>query len=81
MGFEAYLDQVNPASGSGSTLAGTPVVDVMIPGAAPTNTLMYVLIGAGVLVVVLLIIVLTVLWRRRSKRHEEPQPEPAAAAP
>ena len=65
MAFEAYLDQVNSASGSGSTLADTHVANVMVPGAAPTNTMTYVLIGVGVLVVVLLVIVLSLLWRRR----------------
>ena len=80
MAFEAYLDQVNSASGSGTTLAETHVTKIMVPGVAPTNTMMYVLIGMGVLVVVLLVIVLGLLWRRRKKHREEPAPEPAAAA-
>jgi hypothetical protein len=80
MAFEAYLDQVNSASGSATTLADTHVTNVMVPGVAPTNTMMYVLIGVGVLVVVLLAIASGLLWRRRKKHRAEPAPEPAAAA-
>jgi len=77
LAFEGYLDQVNSASGSGTTLAETTASRVRVPSAAPSNMLMYVAIGAGALVIVLA--VLGVLLRGRRKGHPE-QPPPADAA-
>jgi hypothetical protein len=51
LSFEAYLDEINSASGSGATLADTYASDVRVPRVAstPTNYLWPVAIGAGVL--------------------------------
>jgi Phosphate-induced protein 1 conserved region len=78
MAFAAYIDQFNTASGSRSTVAATSPASVSVPGSAPTNTMRYVLIGAGVLVI-LLAILLIVLWRRRRRHHRGPTA--AATAP
>ena len=75
--FRAYLDQVNTASGSRSTLAATSAGNVNVPTAAPTNMMWYVLIGVAVLVLVLAV-AMVILWRRH-KRHGEEPPTPAAA--
>jgi Invasin, domain 3 len=74
--FKAYLDQVNSASGSRSTLAATSAANVSVPTAAPNNTMWYAGIGAAVIVAVVLAIVLLLLWRRHRRRRQEP---PAAA--
>ena len=75
--FKAYLDQVNTASGSRSSLAVTSAGMVDVPTAAPSNMMWYVLIGVAVLVLVLVVAVV-ILWRRR-KRHGEEPPTAAAA--
>jgi hypothetical protein len=69
---QAFLQQVDVASGSTSTLASTYRGQVDVPTSAPSNTMTYVLIGAAALVVVLLAIVLAVLWRRRRRRRGGP---------
>jgi LPXTG-motif cell wall-anchored protein len=73
--FTAYLDEVNNASGSRSTLAVTHAANVSVPTAAPNNTMWYVLIGVVVLLA-LLVVTLTLLWRRH-KRHGGEPPAPA----
>jgi hypothetical protein len=75
--FKAYLDQVNTASGSRSTLAATSAGNVNVPTAAPTNMMWYIVIGVAVLVLVLAVVVV-ILWRRH-KRHGEEPPTAAAA--
>jgi hypothetical protein len=69
--FKAYLDRVNAASGSTSTMASSSSTNVNVPAVAPTNMMWYVLIGAAVVVVVVLAVVLAVLWRRRRKKRAE----------
>jgi hypothetical protein len=51
LSFEAYLDQINSASGSGAALADTYYSDVRVPRVASTSSdiLLFVAIGAGVL--------------------------------
>jgi hypothetical protein len=71
MAFAAYIDLFNTASGSRSTVAATSPASITVPGAAPTNTMRYVLIGAGVLVI-LLAVLLIFLWRRRRRHRREP---------
>ena len=73
LAFEAYLDQVNSADGSGTTLADTYATDVKVPTAASSNTLTYVLITIGALVVVLAIVGL-VVWTRRKRQPQGPRP-------
>jgi hypothetical protein len=70
MAFAAYIDQFNTASGSRSTVAATTPASISVPGTAPTDTMRYVLIGAGVIVILLAIAVI-VLWRRRRHRSQE----------
>ncbi len=69
--FTAYLDEVNNASGSRSTLAVTQAANVSVPTAAPNNTMWYVVIGVAALLV-LLVVTLTVLWRRHKRHGGEP---------
>lgn len=66
--LKTYLQQVNVASGSTSTLANTYGGEVRVPTTAPNNTLLYI-VGAAAVAVVLLAILLAVLWRRRGKRR------------
>jgi hypothetical protein len=73
LAFEAYLNQVNSADGSGTTLADTYATDIKVPTAASSNTLTYVLIAIGVLVVVLAIVG-TVVWSRRKRQPQSPTP-------
>ncbi len=71
--FEGFLDQINVASGSASTLAGTHATEVDVASTVQTNTVLYFAIGAGVIVIVL--ITGAALIRRRHKGH--PQGPPA----
>ncbi len=68
--FKAYLDQVNAASGSTTTMASSYATNVNVPAVAPTNIMWYVLIGAAVVVVIALAVFLAVLWRRRRRRKK-----------
>ena len=52
MAFEAYLDQINTASGSGDTLADSYASDIKVSGGSGSSTGWYVLIGIGAFVVV-----------------------------
>jgi LPXTG-motif cell wall-anchored protein len=63
--FEAYLDQVNTASGSTATLADTYATDIKVTSPPQSNTLQIVLIAIGAVVVVLAVIGVLLLWRRR----------------
>ena len=74
--FEGYLDQINPASGSGDTLADTYGTDIRVPTAASqSDTLRNVLIGIGAAAVVALVI----LWRRRQSHPQGPTAGPATS--
>jgi len=69
--FESYLDQINSASGSGSTIADTYEYQVKVPTAtsSSTNTLWYILIGVGAAA---LAIVAVFFWRRTKSRPQTP---------
>jgi hypothetical protein len=70
--FEGFLDQVNVASGSSSTLADTHATEVDVASTVQTNTLLYIAIGAGVIVVVL--VTGGAVIRRRRKGHHPGRP-------
>jgi hypothetical protein len=75
--FVAYIDQVNPASGSTSTLTETPTTDIYVATAPASNTMWYV--GAAIVVAALVVAVIAaVVWRRRKGRRSPP---PTAATP
>jgi hypothetical protein len=66
--FEAYLDQINTASGSGATLADTYATDVSVTSSSSTGGLStgwYVLIAVGGLVG--LAILAFLMWRRHQR--------------
>ncbi len=73
LAFEAYLDQVNSADGSGTTLADTYATDIKVPAEASSNTLTYVLIGIGLLVLVIAIVGIAA-WTRRKRQPQGPTP-------
>jgi hypothetical protein len=79
LAFEAYLEQINSASGSGATLADSYATDVTVTSSSSSGGLAtgwYVLIAVGGLVILLAIV--SFLWRRR-KGHP-PTPTPGAVA-
>jgi MYXO-CTERM domain-containing protein len=76
LGLEAYLDQVNSASGSGATLADTYAHQVKVPTkASPSNTTRNVLIAVAALLA--LVAAGAFLWRRRRNPPEQTPIEPA----
>jgi hypothetical protein len=80
LAFEAYLDQISSASGSGVTLADTSATNIDVPSAAGSDdTLRNVLIGAGAALVVALAIGGFLFWRRRHGQPPGPPAAPAAA--
>jgi hypothetical protein len=73
--FEAYLDQINTASGSGGTLADTYATDIRLTPSSSggLSTGWYVLIVVGGAVI--LAIVGIVLWRRHKGHPQTPTTE------
>jgi Phosphate-induced protein 1 conserved region/Invasin, domain 3 len=69
--FVAYLDQVNPASGSTSTLTESSTTGTFVAVAPASNTIWYVVAAIAVLVL-LLAVIAAVSWRRRNKRRRLP---------
>jgi hypothetical protein len=69
--FEAYLDQMNPADGSGASVADTSVGPIVL-SAAPSHTLRNVLIAVGAALLVALAILGLWLWRRRKAPPQGP---------
>jgi hypothetical protein len=77
MSFEAYLDQVNSASGSGATLADTYAYDVKVPSkASHTNALRYLPIAIAIAALAL---IAALFWRRRGKQPPKQPPDPATS--
>jgi hypothetical protein len=76
MAFEAYLDQVDSADGSGATIGDTLASNISVPGVASSNTGRDYAIALGVFVVVLAGAGL-VFWRRHSGRPGGPPPQPS----
>jgi hypothetical protein len=75
LAFESFMDQINPANGTGATLADTYAYQVKVPGStASSNTLLYILITVGV---VALAILGLAFWGRR-QAHGGPPPAPQA---
>jgi hypothetical protein len=74
---EAYLDQVDDASGSGTTLADTYASDVKVPTAARTSsTTRNILIGVAAVAAVALAAG-AIVYRRRSRGRPGPPAQPA----
>jgi hypothetical protein len=74
-GFEAYLDQINAASGSGDTLADSYASDIKVSAPSGSKTGSDILIGVGAFVVVLAIVAV-LLWRRRKGHPHTPNSAP-----
>ena len=73
--FESFMDQINPANGTGATLADTNAYQVKVPNStASSNTLLYILITVGVAALAILGLV---FWGRYQARGGPP---PAAQA-
>ena len=69
--FVAYIDQVNPASGSDSTLTETPATHIYVAAAPASDTMWYV--GAAIAVLALVLVIIgAVVWRRRRGRRQAP---------
>ena len=65
------MDQINPANGTGATLADTNAYQVKVPGStASSNTLLYILITVGVAALAILGLV---FWGRY-QAHGGPPP-------
>jgi LPXTG-motif cell wall-anchored protein len=77
MAFEGYLDQINPADGTGATLADTYAYQVKVPSEASTSSPPTALIALGG--AVLLAIGGFFIWRRGKRPPHDPPPEPAPA--
>ena len=74
--FVAYIDQVNPASGSTSTLTEMPAADIYVATAPASNMMWYV--GAAIIALALLLAAVgAILWHRRKGRRPSP---PATAS-
>ncbi len=69
--FVAYLTQVNPASGSGSTLAETSATGIYVAAAPASNTMWFVVAAIAALVI-LVATIGTLIWRRRKGRRQAP---------
>ena len=69
--FVVYLAQVNPASGSGSTLAETSATGIYVAVAPASNTIWFVVAAIAALVIVVAVIG-AVIWRRRKGRRQAP---------
>lgn len=69
--FEAYIDQINPASGSGATLADTYATDIKVPTAASSNIAWYVwaLLAAGAITLTILGVL---YWHRHRSNPQGP---------
>ena len=77
--FEAYLDQINTASGSGATLADSYATDIKVTPSSSSGGLStgwYVLIAVGGLVI--LAVIAWLLWRRRKGHPQAPTPQAAS---
>ena len=77
--FEAYLDQINTASGSGATLADSYATDIKVtPSSSPggLSTGWYLLIAVGGLVI--LAVIAWLLWRRGNRHPQATTPQAAS---
>jgi len=79
LAFEAYLNQINAASGSGATLADTYATNVKVPTTDTSNTTRNILVGVGAALVVVLAVTGLLLWQRR--KHHPPTPPADTATP
>jgi hypothetical protein len=70
MAFEGYLDQINPADGTGATLADTYEYQVKVPSEASSNSAPTALIAIGA--AVLLAIGSLLIWHHRSPSCRQP---------
>jgi hypothetical protein len=75
IGFESYLDQVNPADGTAATLADTYEFDVLVPSEASTRTSLN--IWAAVAAALALAIGSLLIWRT-ARRPQGPTGQPLA---
>ncbi len=77
--FEAYLDQINTASGSGATLADSYATDIKVTPSSSSGGLStgwYVLIAIGGLVI--LAVIAWLIWRWRRGHPQAPTPQAAS---
>jgi hypothetical protein len=73
LAFEAYLDQIDTASGSAATIGDTTAYQVLVPGAATaSNSSRNLLIAIGALVVLGAVVLFG--WRKRKAPREAPPP-------
>jgi hypothetical protein len=72
--FESYMNQINPADGTGATLADTYAHQVRVPSETSSNTLGHILITIGILALAILGLA---FWGRR-QTHGGPPAAPQA---
>jgi hypothetical protein len=77
MAFETYLDQINTADGTGTTLGDTYAYQIKVPSEASSNDTRNALIGVGAVLLIVLSTIGLIFWHRRKT---PPQAPPAAPA-
>ena len=74
LAFEGYLDQINPADGTGATLADTYAYQVKVPSEASSNTTGTALIAIGAILV--LAVGGGLIWHSARRQPPTSPPEP-----
>jgi hypothetical protein len=77
MAFETYLDQINPADGTGATLADTYEYEIKVPSEASSNSPPTAVIAIGAAII--LAIGGFFIWRTAERSPHEPPPQLASA--
>jgi uncharacterized iron-regulated membrane protein len=79
MAFETYLDQIDPADGTGATLGDTYETQIKVPSEASTNNTRNLLLALAAGLLVVLSVLGLALWQRRQSPPQGPPAAPAAA--